>query len=63
VGLAEVRGPGEAVGRDRPIALVHARSTADAETAAATLRRAVTVSDEPIGATPSPVLRRMGAAR
>ena len=63
VGLAEVRGPGEAVGRDRPIALVHARSMADAESAGATLRRAVTVSDEPIGATPSPVLRRMGAVR
>jgi len=60
VGLAHVRGIGEAVGRDRPIAVVHARSVADAETAAATLRRAVTVSDEPSVETASPVLRRMG---
>ena len=63
VGLADIRGLGEAVGRDRPIAVVHARSMADAETAAGTLRRAVTVSDEPIAATSSPVLRRMGASR
>src|SRR3989441_3797672 len=34
VGLAEVRGVGDVVDRDRPIAIVHARSAADAEAAA-----------------------------
>ena len=59
VGLADVRGIGERVSRDRPIAVVHARSRAAAEAAAAALRRAVSVGDEP--AVPAtPVLRRMG---
>jgi len=47
VGLAEVAPAGAAVGPDRPLALVHARSEADAESAAAALRRAVTIADEP----------------
>jgi thymidine phosphorylase len=59
VGLAEVRGVGEVVDRDRPIAIVHARSAADAEAAAMRLREAVTVGDEPGAASASPVLRRM----
>ncbi len=59
VGLADVRGPGDAVDPDRPIAVVHARSTADAEAAAAALRGAVMVGHEPppVG---SPVSRRIG---
>jgi len=59
VGLAEVRGVGDVVDRDRPIAIVHARSAADAEAAAKRLREAVTVGDEPSAASASPVLRRM----
>ena len=59
VGLAEVCGVGEVVDRDRPIAIVHARSAADAEAAAIRLREAVTVGDEPGAASASPVLRRM----
>jgi len=59
VGLAEVRGVGDVVDRDRPIAIVHARSAADAEAAAMRLREAVTVGDEPGAASASPVLRRM----
>jgi thymidine phosphorylase len=59
VGLAEVRGVGDSIDRDRPIAIVHARSTADAEVAAARLREAVTVSAEPNAGSTSPVLRRM----
>jgi thymidine phosphorylase len=43
VGLSDVRGPGEAVGPDRPLAMIHARTATDAEAAAAALRRAVTV--------------------
>ena len=31
VGLADVRGPGDVVSPDRPIAVVHARSAADAK--------------------------------
>jgi thymidine phosphorylase len=62
VGLADMRGIGERVRRDRPIAVIHARSRAAAEAAAAALRRAVSVGDEPVSpARASPVLRRMGS--
>jgi thymidine phosphorylase len=59
VGLADVRGVGDAVDRDRPIAIVHARSAADSEMAAQRLRQAVTVSPEPNAGSGPPVLRRM----
>jgi len=59
VGLADVRGVGDAVGRERPIAIVHARSAADAETAAKRLREAVTIGDEPSAGSGPPILRRM----
>jgi len=63
VGLADMRGRGDAVSPDRPIAVIHARSLADAEAAATTLRAAVTVGDEPGAAVGSPVLRRLGPPR
>jgi thymidine phosphorylase len=58
VGLTAVAGLGERVGRDRPLAWVHARSESDADRAAAAVRRAMSVSDhaEPPGAL---VLRRL----
>jgi thymidine phosphorylase len=59
VGLADVRGVGDSVDRDRPIAIVHARSTTEAATAAARLREAVTVSAEPNAGSTSPIMRRM----
>jgi len=59
VGLAAVRGVGDAVDRERPLAIVHARSTAAAEAAAKQLREAVTVSAEPNAGSASPILRRM----
>jgi thymidine phosphorylase len=59
VGLAAVRGVGDAVDRERPIAIVHARSTAGAEAAAKKLREAVTVSAQPNAGSASPILRRM----
>jgi thymidine phosphorylase len=59
VGLADIRGPGDAVGPDRPLAVVHARSAAEAEAAAAALRAAVTVGQEPPPTLGSPVLRRI----
>jgi len=62
VGLVDVRGIGERVSRDRPIAVVHARSPAAAEAAAAALRRAVSVGDEPVSpALAAPLVRRMGS--
>jgi thymidine phosphorylase len=62
VGLADMRGAGERVSRDRPIAVIHARSPAAAAAAAAALRRAVSVGDEPASpALAPPVLRRMGS--
>ena len=47
VGFAEVAGLGEAVGPERPLALVHARGEAEAEAAAEALRAAMTVEDAP----------------
>jgi thymidine phosphorylase len=59
VGLTDVRGVGDAVGPDRPIAMIHAQSAAAAEEAAAALRASVTVSDEPKVQVGSPVMRRI----
>jgi thymidine phosphorylase len=63
VGLASVRGPGDAVGPGQPLGVVHARTRAEAEEAAAALRAAVAVGDAPPAPVASPVLRRIGAAR
>jgi thymidine phosphorylase len=52
---------GDEVGDDRPLAIVHARSEADALTAATTLREAIVIGDGPRAAAPSPVLRTFGA--
>jgi thymidine phosphorylase len=62
VGLAGVRGVGDAVSHDRPLAVVHARTAADAEAGAATLRRAVTVGEAAPARPGSPVLRRIRSA-
>jgi thymidine phosphorylase len=61
VGLTDVRGPGDRVGPDRPLAVVHARSTAAAEVAARVLRGAVTVADGPPPPADGPMLRRIPA--
>jgi thymidine phosphorylase len=61
VGLTDVRGPGDRVGPDRPLAVVHARSPADAEVAARVLRGAVTVADGPPPPADGPMLRRIPA--
>jgi len=61
VGLASVAGVGDAVGDDRPLAVIHARTAAAAAAAAAALRRAVTVGETAAGPTP-PVLRRIHPA-
>jgi thymidine phosphorylase len=62
VGLADLAGPGDAVGPDRPLAVVHARSMADATAAATTVRDAMTVGDGPAGPIGSPVLERIGSS-
>jgi thymidine phosphorylase len=61
VGLADVAGLGETVGRDRPLAVVHARSPADAEAAVLAVRGAMTVGETPPPTGP-PVLQRIGRA-
>ena len=61
VGLADMRGPGDAVGPDRPLAVVHARSTAEAAAAAVAVRAAMAVGDGPAGPIGPPVLRRIGS--
>src|ERR671928_418950 len=54
VGLSEVAAPGERVGAaERPLALVHARTEAEADAAVAALRAAYTVGDEAPGDTPA----------
>ncbi|MDW8340194.1 MAG: thymidine phosphorylase [Geminicoccaceae bacterium] len=55
VGLAEVVAPGEAVGPDRPLCLVHARSMAQVEKVRDRLLGAFAVEDEP--EPPAPLLR------
>ena len=54
VGFTQVAPIGAAVGPDRPLCLVHARTEAQAEVAGAEFRAAVTVADEP--PTPAPVV-------
>ena len=52
VGLTRFAPIGAAVGPDRPICLVHARSEAQAEAAAREVRAAVMIGDEPPAPTP-----------
>ena len=52
VGFSAFAALGEWLDRERPIALVHARSEPDAERAAASLRACVTIAQDPIPETP-----------
>jgi thymidine phosphorylase len=52
VGFTRVAPVGAEVGPERPLCLVHARSAAQAEAAAAEYRAAVTIADEPPAAAP-----------
>src|SRR5262249_40089580 len=63
VGLSNVRGVGDVVAKDGLLAVIHARTAADADAGAAALRRAISVG-EGASAPPSPVLGRLarGAA-
>jgi len=59
VGFAAVAGVGAQVGPERPLAVVHARTEADAQAGAAALRAAVTLGDGPVDPTPA-VLAEVG---
>ena len=59
VGLTAVAGIGAAVGADRPLCLVHARTEANAEAAAAEIRAAATIADAPPPAGPV-IIDRIG---
>ena len=61
VGLADVRGVGDVVSKEQPLAVIHARTSAQADAAADALRRAVTVDEAATVVSTSPVLRRIGA--
>ncbi len=56
VGITDIVGIGERTERDRPLAVIHARSDAEAARAAATLVDAVAVGDAAV--TPGPLLGR-----
>jgi thymidine phosphorylase len=60
VGIADMQGPGDSVGPGRPLAVVHARSMAEATVAAAAVREAMTVGDGSPAPVGSPVLQRIG---
>ena len=54
VGFTRVAPVGAEVGSDRPLCLVHARTAAQADAAAAEFRAAITIADEPPA--PAPVI-------
>lgn len=58
VGLAELALPGERVGEERPLALIHAQDAASAERAAAQLQAAYSLGEERPAASVPPVLDR-----
>jgi thymidine phosphorylase len=62
VGLAEVRGIGEAVGPDVPFAIVHAASASDAAAAVEVVRGAVGVVDRATGPASARIIERIPAS-
>jgi thymidine phosphorylase len=61
VGLTALAGIGDAVGPDRPLALIHARSEASLEKAAERLKAAYAISEDLISLQPKAVLERITA--
>jgi thymidine phosphorylase len=57
VGLTEVAGIGTRVGKERPLAMVHARSAEQVRQASAALRSAVTLSEQP--RSPPPIVHEI----
>ena len=62
VGFTDLAGVGERVDAARPLAVVHARSEAEAEAASAALRQAYRVADAPPPDAAPLILERLGAA-
>jgi thymidine phosphorylase len=62
VGLAEVKGLGEAVGPDEPFAIVHARSEASADAVSAEIAAAVTVTEAAAAPRAEVIVARIGTA-
>ncbi len=60
VGLSDVAGIGARVGRDRPLAMVHARSAQQARQAADALRAATSLADRAVS--PPPIIHEILAA-
>lgn len=58
VGLAEIAGPGDAVGRDRPLAVVHAADESGLARARATVEPAFTIGQDSANDVVPPVLGR-----
>jgi len=64
VGLSDIRAPGDTVGADIPLAMIHAASEADAEKALARLRGAFTLASSGADAKPRPaILERLSIGR
>ena len=65
VGFSEVAGPGDQVGPGRPLALVHARTEADAAEAVTVLRSAFGLATAPPALPPRSVVHagELGSAR
>lgn len=63
VGLAELVGPGDAVGPDRPLAVVHARTEDAADRAVAAVRAAYAIGSAPPAAGPILIERISGKAQ
>lgn len=61
VGLTALAGIGDEVGPVRPLALIHARSEATLERAAARLHEAYTISENPVSMQPKSVIERVTA--
>jgi thymidine phosphorylase len=57
VGLSEVAGIGTRIGKDRPLAIVHARDTQQVRRATEVLRAVVSLSEEPV--TPPPIVHEI----
>jgi thymidine phosphorylase len=60
VGLSELAGIGDEVGRDRPLCRVHTRGEADAKAASARIQRAYTIGEKPAKIR-APVIERISA--
>ncbi|HSA79650.1 MAG TPA: thymidine phosphorylase [Geminicoccaceae bacterium] len=60
VGLAEVKGIGEALGPNQPFAIVHARSEASVEAVSAGIATAVTVAEAPAARMSEVIVARIG---